>query len=916
MWSLDYILLKNFAGIYVGTGLKEIEIDMSKRKSKICLLIGKNGSGKTSLLSALQPKAYNGKLDVRNNIDNIIHKKDGYKELRYTNHSTDTVYIIKHFYKYNKKKGRTIKSFMTKIVNGDEIELNPNGNVTSFNEVLEMEFNVNDNYLELIRLGNNVVNLINKKPSERKKYISEILSNLDSYIQYHKVVTQKYRDVKSLLKNITMKLERLKYDNEEDISNKLKKIKKEKKGINKEIEQLKAMVSKYETEISLLNKNNIIDDYKNILSLYKEVKVQKNKKIALNERLLNQNIHMREYLDNYSDLNDILIKINTLYYTTVDKIEKNKIIIESNSDKLDKLYRDSEIKSNYLEINKLKDYKELIQIRNTYLNKINEYEKLYKFEIGQLKATKDEIYIGIQLMDVLKSNLDAISTYDSYVISSVYDEYKKDPKLTNMKKELNSINKKISNLELENDNYVNTLSKYYNNLKYKKILEQRPHGCTIDDCPFIKDALRFKNIDSKINDVENKIEHNDKKLVRLNFKAITLNEYFKFYNDLKTIFKFIEQNKDILNKLPNNDFYIKPKKLFKNIKNRVDYSHIYQLDVYITFIDEYNYYKDLKENKLVLIDKEISIIKDKKDIIDIYKNDLTDILEQIDAIQKKHDELTNENTILNKDMKKYMNLKEDFDIYAENIKDINIYDKEIQELKSKYELIENSITIIKEKRNNISDIESSISYNKRILKNIEKEYDELLYIKKSFNELNDEKSELESKYFELDLLKDALSSNKGIPLIFIQLYLKRTRTISNELLKECFDGQLFLDDFIIDDKKFDIPLIIDNYLNPDVGYASQGQQSLITLVLSFALIQQNINNYNVLLLDEIDGPLDSRHRRYFINLLENQMDDISSQQAFLISHNPEFNNYPVDLIIMDKNMDFNNSDNVIFSVDK
>ena len=64
--------LKNFASIYAGMSLKEIDIDFTKCQNDITLLVGKNGSGKTSILSNLHPFPYLGNLDLRNSQSLII----------------------------------------------------------------------------------------------------------------------------------------------------------------------------------------------------------------------------------------------------------------------------------------------------------------------------------------------------------------------------------------------------------------------------------------------------------------------------------------------------------------------------------------------------------------------------------------------------------------------------------------------------------------------------------------------------------------------------------------------------------------------------------------------------------------------------------------------------------------------------
>ena len=55
MVNLLRIKLVNFVGIYLGIGVKELEIDRSKSNNNIILLLGNNGSGKSSLLAEMTP---------------------------------------------------------------------------------------------------------------------------------------------------------------------------------------------------------------------------------------------------------------------------------------------------------------------------------------------------------------------------------------------------------------------------------------------------------------------------------------------------------------------------------------------------------------------------------------------------------------------------------------------------------------------------------------------------------------------------------------------------------------------------------------------------------------------------------------------------------------------------------------------
>ena len=55
MINLVRIYLKNFAAFYYKLGLSEIEINKFDSPNKIVLILGENGSGKSSLLSEITP---------------------------------------------------------------------------------------------------------------------------------------------------------------------------------------------------------------------------------------------------------------------------------------------------------------------------------------------------------------------------------------------------------------------------------------------------------------------------------------------------------------------------------------------------------------------------------------------------------------------------------------------------------------------------------------------------------------------------------------------------------------------------------------------------------------------------------------------------------------------------------------------
>jgi DNA repair exonuclease SbcCD ATPase subunit len=159
------------------------------------------------------------------------------------------------------------------------------------------------------------------------------------------------------------------------------------------------------------------------------------------------------------------------------------------------------------------------------------------------------------------------------------------------------------------------------------------------------------------------------------------------------------------------------------------------------------------------------------------------------------------------------------------------------------------------------------------------------------------KTKLERDYEGLRLLKDALDPNKGVPLYFIKSYLEKTKDIANELLELAFGGDFEIN-FYTNEKEFFIQVRAGENVKNDIKEASQGEVALTTISISLALIEQAIGKYNVLCLDEIDGPLDQVNRSKFIDILTKQVGKLGIEQVFVISHNDAFDTEEMDLVLL------------------
>ena len=264
------------------------------------------------------------------------------------------------------------------------------------------------------------------------------------------------------------------------------------------------------------------------------------------------------------------------------------------------------------------------------------------------------------------------------------------------------------------------------------------------------------------------------------------------------------------------------------------------------------------------------------------KDDIDNTTKDISKYKNKVSELTELIDEEERDLEYLNDLRETFKTYTYVVTNT-------KELQAQYDTyVENSrlMELAQDEMRKIQKRTKELSQEIQIKKSSLDQYKVLKKELKRYNEI----------YDEMSLTKEALSSKKGMPLYYIKHYLRNTREITNDLLDIVYEGDIYIDDFNITPTEFSIPFYNKGKLIKDVKYASQGELSFLTTTLSFALSTNSLSKYNIMLLDEIDGPLDIRNREKFIRIVENQSKRVNAEQLFVITHNNMYQGYPVDII--------------------
>lgn len=884
--KITYLELKNFASIYTGMKKKRIKIDFTKRKHRVTILVGETGSGKTSILSELNPFAYSLN-DNRSSSELIMPDHDGYKEIHIEN--KDIQYIIKHHY-HNKGERTNVKSFIMK--NGEE--LNPNGNVTSFKEYVEKELKVTSDYMRLLRLGPNVETFIKMSTADRKYFISELLSEIGTYNDFYKTINENTKVSKTLLRTVSERIRRIGVDDprilqasKEDAEEQLNLVKDElasivgaiwtiRSNITHEKESMGKYASSYKEIPRLLTKT--LSDRDKFLEEYNSIIGTSGRNLEEYEASLNMSaLSLDAKMKNVqSTIDQLLIEEMTL---SNEKVNKEEMIRYSSSDD---------------------DYKSIEQeIETTILLKESGNKEFANSDKYPRSYNSDDLKTGLGILMEIHHIILDIYEFDRVSVNEVMlDVLNGGSVSTRVSQEIHKIDHKIESIK-SSRNASNKLE--HSNHTYV-IVEPEGH----EDCPYKE--LFESSIESSYIDEDNDVE----KITNLENERERYMVQPSIMRSVEHIMSVVQRNKDVISKLPKHYFDLKS--LFEKIDDGII---VYDEEKMTEDIDKLLSYEEyIKiDDRISKLEKEYKRMKQSSMLVSTIQNDINKVTtrlftinESLKEMRELLDDYKHENDVLMTSIENLGSLDE----LKRSIDSSNEEIEKLNHIKLRSESYEKNVRSYVEELKNNTKLKERMEENEKNLQTAITDYTIEI---NELTKLKEEQAYLQESYEELYIMKESLSPTKGIPLLFIRLYMQNTLSMVNELLYEVYGGELEIEDFVINEKEFRIPYIKNGIRVSDVSRCSQGEESFVMIALSFALLANSIEDYDVILLDEVDGPLDINKRIKFISNLEKFLDIIGAEQANIISHNNVFDNYPVDIIRTSNiEIDTYRNANIIFSI--
>ena len=343
---------------HVKLGNFKIQLD-----NPIVSIVGKNGSGKSFLLSELHPYPSSNRYS---SAYSIIKGVSGYKRIIYKDN--DIFYEIIHEYTPNNREGHSAKSYFNIIKNGVTEELNPTGNVNFFKDLVKKYLKFDHKTFNSSHISFKTNGLTESSAKNRRELLSDIVET---------------REVENMTRNCIIEYR--------TVNNMLNKIKDGRSGdISGTVDELKHKLKELDSEEST---NNFKMDAMKL-------------SIEEDKKTLTQYDNLKE--DNIEDINACLDALS-MFSDNETIINRYNIKIE-NENAINRLFSD-------ITSRKDKYYKEV----SLYQTKLNKEEWINKCDITRLEASnkrsKLSLYVNpkymenlsIELIEPLKAIIDAIN---------------------------------------------------------------------------------------------------------------------------------------------------------------------------------------------------------------------------------------------------------------------------------------------------------------------------------------------------------------------------------------------------------------------------------------------------------------------------------------------------------------------------
>lgn len=476
---LRKLQLRGAIGIRKGIGLQEIEIDFSKFENGLIALVGKNGTGKTTIIENLHP--FRRLVSKEGSLADHFELKDSFRILEYEHGST--VYSSEIYIDGTTKK---VEAYLYNITDGKKFAIN-DGKPTTYDEAIERIFGSEDLFFNSVFSAQKSKGLANLTAGEKRELFYELL-RLNNY----EVLCEKAKSSAKLLE-----VERSKVTG-------IISILEEK---HKEIQDAELRVAEAQKELNQLNEK--------LTDINAEIEVATEKKEALTGRSYQLTELLTSQEQAQKELDSIIQEIRTADRELEETIEtlkaekKTKLIdLELEGDAGTALHLEREQKEIELKLNK--DIEEVVQEKSLSIQNslavlqenlaktreiLSKYEETLKTEseialkVAHREQTKERLTQTIQAVQELLQESSKTEKNEQLELAGLLPMSEE---LQKCKQSLSELQNKKTNLIIDRDRLTKTIEDELTRAKEEvSIISQVP--CTGEvgqKCLFLKRAYQ------------------------------------------------------------------------------------------------------------------------------------------------------------------------------------------------------------------------------------------------------------------------------------------------------------------------------------------------------------------------------------------------------------------------------------------
>ena len=704
------------------------------------------------------------------------------------------------------------------------------------------------------------------KAADRKSFMASMLSGAEIYSMLYKKLNEEMRTLNAQMALIVRKITSLSNGNVEDLKNQYHQTMDEIEDFTKEKESIQTSISELEATIKVILNGRSIEAYQAEMNLHKDESEKMKDLISEKENIL------KELKTSQKSVSDVAKEIGSIE-SQLKTNEEMKLSLNDSWQKiqenLNKLIEQRMLNSNRDQVDSLrKSYMEVVDQIDSMRQELRDFKCPYN------SGMISELMEQINTINIL---INELSDYDN---DSVIQILQKGPdSLKYASRQIEHLNLQKLKLQAKINNF-----KFLGSYTPDETLYVPPL-CPTEDCPFYKTHPAI--IQSKYDQFKVEKEFQD---IQIQINAIDVNigrfsEYTLIYNKLSILKSLWSPAVNKLSELG----VVRTTALTRvlsTLGDQVWYDHNKLMDI-LEKCKHRELYYTLTEKSSAL----------KAELTNLSRYDSKELEEVIENQQNQSKSILNTLHKLEDDNKKLKEQKESLDKMYLELSSIVEIEKEVEGMKNElvqlvraYNSMNESLQTIYDKSHNLSDLKASLEVTNGRLQNLNAKFQK---IQMTLNDISYAQKDDDA----LKYIVEAVSSNKGIPLVYIKLFLRDCKDTLNDLISDVFGDSIEVLDFIINENEFRIPYSINGSPVEDIAKASQGQKAIISLALSFALMRQAHSRWNIMLLDEMDGPLYKTDRSKFITILYKQLVAIDADQVFLISHNFTFEGNDVNVIM-------------------